>query len=419
MRNAVLPSPEISDRLGGMADRQFRRILVAVPLHAKAGRERLSGILRYAGKQPGWSVTIVSTDEYLRIPPRDRIRYLTEIAPDGVICATMEVRKAILQALVRRQSLFARIPVVFMDAADVPQDSWAHVHMDNREIGRTAARYYLQRGYRSLAYIGTTVPGESSYDHARKDSFIAAAAEGGVRTPFFALGNDMADTTGQAALAEFLKAIPLPCGVFTYADWISRPVLDAASRAGLRVPDQIAILGVDDESEVCENTTPTLSSIAPAFERAGFQAAELLDLQIRNGTRQQEDVVYGIHHFAQRESTTDLRGGGRLVSAATTYIERHFREHVSVSGLAARLKVSRRLLEIRYREINGMTVQEAILARRLSYVRQLLQTTDLPLGEVALQSGFARYATLAVLFKRRFGQSLGDARRNRGAHGGR
>lgn len=397
-----------------MDGRHFRRILVAVPLHAKAGRERLSGILRYAGKQPNWSVTIVSTDEYLGIPPRDRIRYLTKIAPDGVICATMEVRKTILQAQVRRESLFARIPVVFLDAADVPQDAWAHVHMDNSEIGRMAARYYLQRGYRSLAYIGTTVPSEASYDQARKNSFISAATEGGVRTQFFALGNDMVDTTSLAALADFLKALPLPCGVFAYADWISRPVLDAASRAGLRVPDQVAILGVDDEAEVCENTTPTLSSIAPAFERAGFQAAELLNRQIRNGELLHADVIYGIHHFAQRESTTDLRGGGRLVSAATAYIERHFREHLTVSGLAAQFKVSRRLLEIRYREIYGMTVQEAILTRRLSYVRQLLQTTDLPLGEVALQAGFARYPTLAILFKRRFGHSLGEERRTPG-----
>lgn len=394
-----------------MGKKRIYRILVGIPLHTKAGRERFSGILRFASSCPDWALTIVNTSEFLLTPPKKRLQHLTAAAPDGIICATMDVRKTILQSFATRPSPFTDIPLVFLDDSNDASDIGSHIRMDNRAIGSTAAQYFLNRGYRHLAYIGTNNAIESCYDHERRDSFLATAAEQGVDAQSFHFDSDNLDASTLAALTGFLKSLPLPCGLFVYADWLSRSVLDAARLARLQVPGQLALLGVDDEVEICESTVPTLSSICPEFEQAGYQAAALLDQQLRSGNHPHEDISYGIHHFAERESTVDLRGGGRLASAATAYIEKHFTERLTVARLARHLKVSQRLLEIRYREIYGLTVQEAILSRRLAHVRKQLKTTNLPIGEIAAQAGFVRYATLAVLFKRRFGHSLGDERK--------
>ena len=206
-----------------------------------------------------------------------------------------------------------------------------------------------------------------------------------------------------APFAEWLSSLPNPCAVMAYADDIARIAIDACNYAHLAVPEQIQVIGVDNDIDICENTQPSITSIWPDFYEAGRRGIELLH-KIILGARPQKATSrsYGVRTLIERASTVDLRGGGRVVSLANNYLRQNFRSRLNISDLAKSLNVSRRLLDIRYREIMGRTIHEEWSRLRLEEAKRLL-SGGMPVDSVFSRCGFSTIVAFRKAFKSHFG----------------
>jgi len=180
------------------------------------------------------------------------------------------------------------------------------------------------------------------------------------------------------------------------------------------------VLGVDDNALICENARPTLSSIRPDFEKEGFLAAQTLDalMSPRNlkptTSNQQPTTLYvGVKQVVRRDSTFVVTPSGRLVAHALKYIADHATDGITAEDVVRHLKVSRRLLYLRFAEESGTSIRAAIEERRLQQVRHLLKTTRLSTDEIATRCGYGNPNVLRNLFRRKFGMTMRDFRSHR------
>ena len=183
-------------------------------------------------------------------------------------------------------------------------------------------------------------------------------------------------------------------------------ILNACSAAGLAVPRQIAVIGVDNDEFFCNFSSPPLSSVLPDFEGGGRMAAEELEALVAGrGTRSPNVVPIPVKKVVARESTAPLPPATALVESALAYIRAHAAEGATPTDVVRHLGVSRRLAELRFRELRGGTIRAAIEKERLDHVKRLLRTTTRPIGRIAEETGFGSADCLSRLFRQRTGKS--------------
>ena len=390
--------------------RQPQHICVIGDRWGKGGRDRLSGVLRFAAEHPEWSVDVVTLGTPGSIPKLRQtlesgtVNHLIVLSCDKTVAAILADAQD--RRLVSGKTMTVDLSPVFQDAIRSQLD----LHLDATAIARESMRLLLRRGYASIAYVGYKP--ERQLSNPRHDELQRIALADGL--PFSS--TDDADNIEH--LARWLRTLPRPCGVVTYYDLRSRDVLDACNLAQLKVPEQIGIIGSDDDASICEATIPSLTSVLPDFERSTYLATSEFNKIIRSGGRQARTVqmTYGVRGVSERESTMDFRGGGLLVSTACEYIRSHASDAPSVQDVANHCRVSRRLLELRFREINECSVREEIERTRLKKVCTLLRETKIPLNEIARRTGYASPPNLCALFRKRFGCSMREFRNGRPPH---
>ena len=392
-----------------------KRILVIADKQIKAGRDRLSGALRYFQGKSDILVTIL----HRKLPGSIRKfrQLIRETPPDGLLFTTGDSKIAEIWLSEGKE----RLPAVAMDFDMDPKTSKGSMNavfsVDDRAIGLTAAKLLSRRGYRHFGYAGLA-------SEAHRSDVRAAAFE----TYVEALGYDcrkvdinMSTLNKVDGLAEWVKSLPKPCGVMAYFDQISRELVDACKLADIKIPDEIALVGVDDETDLCETAIPSLSSILPDFNGGGYLAAEMLYQLLQQGEQKSfpAKTFYGVKAVVERRSTCDLRGGSRIVSLACEHIRRHACDGICVTDVSDALHISRRLLEFRFRQILGRTVREEIEKVKLRKVEDLLLNTTDSIKEIGYQAGFRCPSHLKAVFKKRMGCSMLAFRkmRNRTANG--
>lgn len=351
-----------------------------------AARERLSGMLSYASHHPEISLDIFTPESEQRLL-RSRL--------DGAI-GYLTPR---IQRLLSR-----RMPIVQLENPSL--SSVTSLSIDNDAIARLAFTYFHTRGFINFAYIASDKPKEMIRSRERESAFLSAARENGFACPAYRFGRQHGarqSTSEIPPLAEWLSSLPKPCAVMAYADDIARIAIDACNYARLAVPEQVQIIGVDNDIDICENTQPSITSIWPDFYEAGRRGIELLH-KIILGARPQKAISrsYGVRMLIERASTVDLRGGGRVVSLANNYLRQNFRSRLNISDLAKSLNVSRRLLDIRYREIMGRTIHEEWSRLRLEEAKRLL-SGGMPVDSVFSRCGFSTIVAFRKAFKSHFG----------------
>ena len=367
---------------------------------SKADRDSQSGILRRIGENPDVQAIIISPRQL-----RDKAR-LSSTAEwkraDGFITTRNEI--AALKSRLRN----AR-PVVCIDL--LPTDSIkvrASVSVDDVEVARRGADLLIRRGYASLAFVGSPLEAERQRSKMRAEAFCAHARTCGLACSSYEPppGSEGHSLDEIPRLAKFLQTLKKPCGLMLFADNCAQLVLDACRYAHLTVPGHLASLGVDDEMDLCENLRPTLSSILPDFENAGYlAAAQLEELLDKGGRALQPHITYGVRSVIERESTQDVRGGGYLVARAREIIHKNVHHRLTTGDLAAALNVSRRLLELRFREILGCGVHEEVTRVRMEMAERELTTTRKSVTDVSAYCGYATDIAFRKAFKARTGLS--------------
>jgi len=395
------------------ASRKVPLVVVALPFAHRDGVDEYNGVMRYlreSGEE--WNMRIIRHSfgvELFRDFPAERV--------DGVICGVNTrpdimgyepyFNDNVLELLTSR-----KVPVVGIDLPNEPErkvrrnGKCSFIYMDSALIGRCAAQYLASVGsYASFGFVGAF--SDHAWSRDRGAFFARELRRLGHRNVHIFQGEA---NRRETELLSWLKELPKPTAVFASNDHCAEGVLRICSDGGVRVPDDLAVLGVDDDPIFCIHTHPSLSSLHPDFEAEGHLAAQTLS-KLLNGRRAHlRQLVGGVVTVTARMSTAPFAPSGRLVRRADEIITEQSCTGLNSDVLAGQLGISRRLLDLRYRQIKGQSVREAIEDVRMAQVRKLLSGTRLSHREIARSCGYKSESYMEHVFVKRFGRSMRDFR---------
>jgi len=294
-----------------------------------------------------------------------------------------------------------RRPVVDVSAARLlPKLPW--VETDDAAIAKAAADHLLSRGLTNFGFYGDD---RFNWSRWRQEAFHRCIAAAG-----FAC-SDAPQARGTGKLADWVRALPKPAGVMACYDIRGRELIDACRAAEVEIPDEVAVIGVDDDELLCELSDPPLSSVIPDVRRTGWVAAEILDAWM-SGSRPAE-LQHPIPPLgvATRRSTDMLAVEDADLAAAVRFIREHACDGITVADVVGKLPLSRRVLESRFERVLGRSPHAEILRVRLERVKQLLTQPGWTLDAIAHKTGFHHGEYLSAVFKRETNLTPGAYRR--------
>jgi LacI family transcriptional regulator len=371
-------------------------IALVIETSLASGREILCGIGRYVREHGPWSIYHEPRSLEESVP-----RWLRYWDGDGIIARVQNTR--IAEAVVS-----TGIPAVdVLGVVRRPELPLAHV--DNAAIARLAADHFLERGFRHFGFCGLE---GVNWSDERRDAFCQTVAAMGSACLVYTLRTGRSTWEDeQDQLAAWVRSLPRPCAVLACNDPQGQKVLEACRRSGVRVPDEVAVVGVDNDAPICSISDPPLSSVVPDHERVGYEAAKLLD-RLRAGEVGAGDAVYvSPGGLVARQSSDVLALVDREVADAIGFIREHACLGLDVDEVCRALALSRSTLQRRFRSLLGHTIHDEIMRVRLKRAQELLAETDMPIATIARRCGFGRQEYLGVVFRTRLGQTPASFRR--------
>jgi len=308
----------------------------------------------------------------------------------------------------------AQLGIPLVDLNDrPPYPGVPKIRPNNTAIAHSAAAHFLERGFRHFAFCGF---GNEGWSCERRDGYIEALRLAGQSCEVLDLDYPGVITPGWNAqqvplLVAWLRRLPKPTAIMACVDVRAFQVITAAQQAGILVPEEIALLGVNNDVMRCELSYPSLSSIALNAHHSGYHAAEVLDQMLRGeGTPAAETRIDPLG-VVTRMSTDILAVGDRNVAAALSFIRERACKGISVNEVVTHASASRSQLEKKFRRFIGRSPQAEIRRVQLARAKELLSETDLPLKTIAAMTGFEHIEYLSVVFKRMTSESPGQFRK--------
>jgi LacI family transcriptional regulator len=367
---------------------------VAVVIEASNAYARglLTGIHRHVREHEPWTVFL---PEHGRGSPP--LEALAKWVGDGVIARieTKSTAKA-LEKLRRKLG----IPIIDVSAARLVADL-PYVETDDAMIATVAADHFFERDFRHFAFLGDD---RFRWSDNRCRAFVQAVTAKGHDVDVFShRRRKTAPADDDEAVEAWLARLPKPVALLACYDIRGRQAIDACRRAGIAVPDEVAVLGVDDDEVLCGLASPPLSSVMPDAIGAGRLAAELLDQLMRGGQLKRSEWLLPPLGIITRQSTDVLAIDDPLVVAAIRQIRDHACDGMKVTDVARALKTTRRVLENRFTKRVGHKPHEEIARVQFRRVEHLLLETELSLAAIAARAGFKHTEYMTVAFTKRHG----------------
>ena len=385
-----------------------RRILLLADFAYASGKAVASGVIRFASVHPGIELLVqghtseMPTFEEGMIPVSDIAGIVSCFGSD------MEFMREVLAAA-------PAVPVVFASVGRVvaPLEGRrsAAIFCDHAAVAAAAADLLVRHGLEQFGYAGSRhALAASTWDAERGAAFRAAIERRGFRSAVYSPKAGLPPDEEHAALAAWLRTLPKPCGVFVSDDMRAMHVLNVCRACGLAVPEQIQVVGADNEEWICAHTSPTLTSVEPDFEGCGERAVETL-FAMMGGRPYEREATFGVRRVEQRLSTTDMHGSVNRAVRARKWLRDNCADPVGVAQVAAHVGCSTRMLQLSYRSVFGRTMHEDLVDMRLERAKKLLADTVLPVGRIPERCGSDAPNHFARLFKARTGLTMLQWRR--------
>lgn len=374
------------------------RVALIIETSLGSGRDILRGVARYVREHEPWALYHEPHGLEESVP-----QWLRRWNGDGII-ARIQTRR-IGQALVAMG-----IPVIDVLGV-VPALPFPLVHVDDFAIAAMAAEHLLARGFRRFAFFG--IEGEN-WSERRYAGLCAAVAAVDANVPIYRMPRDAKGRRSweraEDRIAGWIAALPKPAGVVLCSDQRGSQFLEACRRAGVAVPDELAVVSVDNDEPLCDVCLPPLSSVEPGHLHVGYQAAALLDALLRGGTPPRKPLQLQPIETVTRLSTDVLAVADARVARALRLIREQAPAGVRVDAIARQVGLSRSVLQRRFRALLHRSMHQEILNTRIRHARDLLATTDIPLAAVAEQAGFRHQEYLGAVFRARVGKTPAQVR---------
>jgi LacI family transcriptional regulator len=379
-----------------------RRILLMIETSRAYGRSILRGIAKYSRARGPWIFHRPAPFYWGRSRREGSVAQLLKLGANGAILREQTRRDQI------EEIVATGIPVIVAPYTE-PFSGVPNIVSDDRAIGRMAAHYFLHRGFRQFAYCGF---GDLYFwSRERGRSFCQTVRAAGYEAHHYEYEQRVSAARGswareQTVLVDWLKSLPKPVGLMACNDDRSQYVLEACKIAGLHVPEQVAIVGMGNDDLVCDLAAPRLSSIAVSSEKAGYEAAAMLD-RLMAGEEVTDRMVVGLpSHVVTRQSTDVFAVADRHVREALRFIHAHAsRESVQVDDVVKAIGLSRRSLYECFASTLGRSVHEEIKRVRTDRLARLLVSTDLSISQIASKLGCTDMKNLARYFKQEMGMT--------------
>ena len=354
------------------------------------GKNLLRGITRYSKDHGPW--TFCKMPAYYRetIGIDGILQWAKEWGADGII--GQFYNDAEVQKFKR-----AKIPVIAQDFkerfTDIPNITGAY-----RETGRLAAEYFLKKGFKNFAFYGFN---NIVWSRERAEGFEERIQEAGHNVHYYLNDSQSLDLWyyKPSALSEWLKSLPKPIALMTCDDNQGHHVTEAAKHAGIRIPDEVSVLGVDNDEMICDLSDPALSSIELDTEKGGYEAARLMEKMINSKVLSAADIVVKPTQVVTRHSTDVFASKDKYVVNALKYIHGNLDKNLKVDQVLKEVPLSRRSLEKRFMLTTGYPVYEYIYNQRIEKFTQKLLETDMTIFEIALDLGLSDSKNIARQFK--------------------
>lgn len=356
------------------------------------GRAKLAGIADYA-RQHGWDVQSVEV-----VNSHKKLKDILDLwSPDGIIVNCGAGSNTL------PPSAFGKTPVVFFAFPGTRELQTANtIYNDAAATAKLAAKSLLRLNLAAYGYVSWFKP--LTWNEARREAFGKILSLHGKSVFVFASRHSKSPHFTKALVA-WLCELPKPVGLFAANDTIARHVANACRLAKLAVPDDVAILGVDNNVDVCEMASPSLSSIRLGHYDSGRLAAQLLDKLMNKRLHKPTSVCYPCAEVVNRESTRRLLHPDRLISQALERIRKDACTGLSAAEIIKGLPYSRRIAEIRFREATGKSILEEIRDVRLRKAIELLKDTNQSISSIANQTGYDTLPAFSAFFKAKTGLS--------------
>jgi LacI family transcriptional regulator len=370
---------------------RYRTIAVLVDFLAGPAASMHRGIARFARTEANWKLVRTARSEV------SSVRLYTKGEVDGLIISDASIDGHIID-----DALASGIPAVNLvqraNGKGVPM-----VCADNLAIGKIAAEHLLGLGYRRLGYVYAN----EAPDHPfRRDGFLRTASQAGIRSaagnfPFLWIYEPTAES--QQQFIEWIRALGTPCGLLAFCDQLGDALIATIKRCGLRVPDDVAVVGVDDNEMLCEYSDPPLSSVDPNDAIIGYRAAQFLERMLDGKQPVAAQTLIPPIGVIERASTQALAVDDEDVARVLRLMRERMSEHLTIDEMAQHVSLSKRTLQVRFKKCLDCEPFEELMRIRIEYAKKRLAEPGVSIAAIAIDSGFGGSDHFCRAFQKRTG----------------
>ncbi|HKK81451.1 MAG TPA: DNA-binding transcriptional regulator [Prolixibacteraceae bacterium] len=279
------------------------------------------------------------------------------------------------------------------------------------KTGQIAAHYFLKKGYRHFGFYGYS---SFVWSRERGYGFSQHLNEKGYEVSFFEGNPDPNHEMWYykpSALSRWLESLPKPSAIMACDDNCGQQITEASKVSGIKIPEEIAVIGVDNDELICTMSDPPLSSIMLDAEQGGYEAAAMLDKMMQkkiNGY----NIVVQPRQVVTRQSTDIYATADKQIAKALKYIHQYFSNNLPVSEIQKQVALSRRSLEMKFKQTTGKSIHQYTTQLRIDKFCRLLNETDIPISEAAVESGFNEVKNIAQQFRKAKGCTPSEYRKS-------
>ena len=374
----------------------MKRVILLVESSREFGRQLIIGIARYSRLNGPWS--------FYKEPIglKSSIPRLTSWKPDGIIMRN---------SLMTKELLKRKIPTILALHTSSHPQNLPVIKTDSFSIAKMASAHFIEKGFKSLAFCGFD---DYDWSNERKVFYCRFNSELGYNTHVYVPPKSIKShdwDKEEQHVGEWIKTLPKPVGILACNDDRGQHILEVCKRLGFKVPDDVAVVGVDNDPMICEIGDPPLTSIALNVESAGYEAAKLLDQLISGNKMRGQQIMVTASHIVQRQSSDILAMKDIEVASAIRFIKENAKNKILVKDVVKSTGISRRTLEQRFKKTIQRSIYHEIRKVRVEWISRLLIETNLPVSHIITFFNFTDVEHISRYFKKEKGIGLRQFRK--------